>query len=326
MTQPRPRRDAGRAGRRPARRFAGHGGTGPSWWPRPARTSTRCTAGAGSAPGAPLGPDLHQAQPHNLDRGRGFGGWRAFRPLLLAQNVGNQGTNRGQSYMMKNSFNHSCSSLARPGPGPAAPRVQEPNQGAKVGTESAPGARHGPPLGFAGLSCTFLEMGAKGPSPGTLHRPAFFPLGACCDRLTCGCAPDRAHECTTSTTGRALAPPAGALPGASLVTAAPARAGGHGRPGPRSAHRWGRICTRRSPTTSTVGVTMFTAAGALPGAPLAASTPPARPGGHACSPPIWWARTARTSTRCSPTTSTVGVTMATTRRPDLVDAATSCTT
>ena len=92
MTQPRPRRDAGRAGRRPARRFAGHGGTGPSWWPRPARTSTRCTAGAGSAPGAPLGPDLHQAQPHNLDRGRGFGGWRAFRPLLLAQNVGNQGT------------------------------------------------------------------------------------------------------------------------------------------------------------------------------------------------------------------------------------------
>ena len=60
MTQPRPRRDAGRAGRRPARRFAGHGGTGPSWWPRPARTSI----------GAPLGPDLHQAQPHDLDRGR----------------------------------------------------------------------------------------------------------------------------------------------------------------------------------------------------------------------------------------------------------------
>ena len=49
--------------RRPAWRFAGHGGTGPSWWPRPARTSI----------GAPLGPDLHQAQPHDLDRGRDDG-------------------------------------------------------------------------------------------------------------------------------------------------------------------------------------------------------------------------------------------------------------
>ncbi len=306
------------------------------------RICTRRTAGAGSAPGAAPQPrpgawfwwlaglpapatGAKRREPG--DKTQEPSALAGLRPVGCRGLAGDkQGTNRGQSYMMKNSFNHSCSSLARPGPGPAAPRVQEPNQGAKVGTESAPGARHGPPLGFAGLSCTFLEMGAKGPSPGTLHRPAFFPLGACCDRLTCGCAPDRAHECTTSTTGRALAPPAGALPGASLVTAAPARAGGHGRPGPRSAHRWGRICTRRSPTTSTVGVTMFTAAGALPGAPLAASTPPARPGGHACSPPIWWARTARTSTRCSPTTSTVGVTMATTRRPDLVDAATSCTT
>lgn len=35
-----------------------------------------------------------------------------------------------------------------------------------------PTARPGPGLALAGLSCTCLEMGAKGPSLGALHRAA----------------------------------------------------------------------------------------------------------------------------------------------------------
>jgi len=80
MMKPRPRRDAG------------DGNTGPSWWLRVPRVWTGRTAGAA---------DPHQAQPLDHDDGRDFGCGRAFHPLLLAENVGDQGTKHGNPATMR---------------------------------------------------------------------------------------------------------------------------------------------------------------------------------------------------------------------------------
>ena len=72
-----------------------------------------------------------------------------FRPIgQRGQSGDSAGTNRGHFYMMK------IHSIIR------------------ILCFPAPAARPGPGLAFAGLLRTCLEMGAKGPSLGAIHRAA----------------------------------------------------------------------------------------------------------------------------------------------------------